>query len=272
MVCNMTSLSANLALSANRFSANLGFLWTEYPLPDAIHAAHAAGFDAVECHWPYDTDPAEVVAALQATGLTMLGLNAARGDVEAGENGLAALVGRTQDAQRSIDKAIAYAEAIDAGYVHVLAGVAYGPEAEGVFIDNLRYATSKAAACGRMIVIEPLNGGDAPGYFLNHTDLARRIIKAVGSTNLKLMFDCYHVQLLEGDLIRRISANIDLIGHVQFAGVPYRGHPDKGELDYADVFAHLAALGYDAPLGAEYRPDNGNTDASLGWMSALRHR
>ena len=69
------------------FSANLGFLWTERPLPDAIRAAKAAGFDAVECHWPYATPPADVLAALHETGLPMLGLNTSRGDVSAGDNG-----------------------------------------------------------------------------------------------------------------------------------------------------------------------------------------
>ena len=100
--------------------------------------------------------------------------------------------------------------------------------------------------------------------------MARRIIEAVGAPNLKLMFDCYHIQILEGDLTRRIDANLDITGHIQFAGVPSRGRPDMGEVNYAHIFAHLAARGYDAPLGAEYRPEAGDTDASLDWMAALR--
>ena len=83
-----------------KFSANLGFLWNDRPLPDAIHAAAAAGFDAVECHWPYDTPAAGVTAALTETGLPMLGLNTRRGNV--GENGLAALPGREPDARAAI--------------------------------------------------------------------------------------------------------------------------------------------------------------------------
>ena len=78
-----------------QFSANLGFLWTELALPDAIRAAKAAGFDAVECHWPYDADSAQVKAALVETEMTMIGLNTARGDVSAGDNGLSALPDRT---------------------------------------------------------------------------------------------------------------------------------------------------------------------------------
>ena len=149
------------------------------------------------------------------------------------------------------------------------AGVMRGA-AEACFIETLCYATDAAAQDGCTILIEPLNHHDAPGYFLTHTDQARRIIEAVGAPNLKLMFDCYHVQIMEGDLTRRIDANLDIIGHIQFASVPLRGRPDDGEVNYAHIFAHLAAAGYAAPLGAEYRPEGGNTDASLGWMTGLR--
>ena len=199
----------------------------------------------------------------------MLGLNTARGNVTAGENGLAALVDREEEARDAIDQALACADALDAGAVHVMGGFAEGQDAEDCFIGNLRYAAQKAQAADRTILIEPLNGYDAPGYFLDHSDKARRIIEAVGAPNLKLMFDCYHIQIIEGDLTRRITANLDIIGHVQFAGVPHRGRPDEGEISYRHVFAHLADLGYTAPLGAEYKPDDGDTDASLGWFSVL---
>ena len=251
-----------------RFSANLGFLWADLPIVDAIHAAHAAGFDAVECHWPYAHDPADVKAMLDETGLAMLCLNTLRGDVAGGDNGLAALPGREDEARVAIDRAIAYAGAINTPNIHVMAGFAEGVRAEASFIDNLRHAT--AAAPDITFLIEPLNHHDAPGYFLNHTDQARRMIESVGASNLKLMFDCYHVQILEGDLTRRLRANLDITGHIQFAGVPSRGRPDEGEIDYRHVFAHIAEIGYDAPLGAEYKPEGGDTDASLGWMRTLR--
>ena len=251
-----------------QFSANLGFLWSDRSLVAAIHAAHAAGFDAVECHWPYDHDPADVKAALDDTGLAMLGLNTRRGDVAAGDNGLAALPGREGEARAAIDDAIIYANAINTPNIHVMAGFAEGMPAEACFIDNLRYAT--AAAPDITFLIEPLNHHDAPGYFLNHSNRARRVIEAVGAPNLKMMFDCYHIQILEGDLTRRLSANLDITGHIQFAGVPSRGRPDDGEINYRHIFAHIAEIGYDAPLGAEYKPENGDTDASLGWMTTLR--
>ncbi|MEN0087818.1 MAG: TIM barrel protein, partial [Pseudomonadota bacterium] len=144
-----------------RFSANLGFLWTELDLPSAVHAAAKAGFYAVELHWPYATPTTKLNAVLQETELPVLGLNTARGNVENGDNGLAALPGREDEAKAAIDQAIAYADAINAGAIHVMAGIAQGPEAHAQFLENLRYATAQTA---RTILIEPLNRHDAPGY------------------------------------------------------------------------------------------------------------
>lgn len=252
-----------------RFSANLGFLWTDRPLPDAIRAAASAGFDAVECHWPYDTSAADLVAALEETGLPMLGLNTRRGDVAAGENGLSALPGREAEAIAAIDEALNYAAQIGARSIHVMAGVAEGEAAHEAFARNLRHACAGAAALGQTILIEPLNPYDAPGYFLNRTDQAARLIAEIAAPNLRLMFDCYHVGRTEFDVIGRLRALLPVIGHIQFAAVPDRGPPDHGEVDFRQVFAEIARLGWDAPLGAEYKP-TGTTDDTLGWLSSLR--
>ncbi|MEC9433637.1 MAG: TIM barrel protein [Pseudomonadota bacterium] len=251
-----------------RFSANLGFLFTDRPLPDAIRAAAAAGFDAVECHWPYEVPAGDVAAALAETGLPMLGLNTNRG--RAGENGLTALPGRETEALAEIDRAFDYAAAIGAGAVHVMAGFAEGPAAEATFRATLAEACRRAAPLGLTVLIEPLNRYDAPGYFLTTTDQARGTIEAVDHPALKLMFDAYHVQIMEGDLCRRLTALAPLIGHVQIAAVPDRGEPDAGEVDLRYVLAHLAGLGWTAPVGAEYRPRSGSTEAGLGWLPGFR--
>jgi hydroxypyruvate isomerase len=177
-----------------KFSANLGFLWCDRPLPDAIRAAKAAGFDAVECHWPYETSAADVLKALRATGLTMLGLNTRRGDVAAGDNGLAALPSREREARAAIDEALDYAASVRAGNVHVMAGFANGQDAQQTFVANLCYAATQAASKGITILIEPLNSYDVPGYFLSTTSQAAAIISEVGAANLKLMFDCHPVR------------------------------------------------------------------------------
>lgn len=248
------------------FSANLGFLWAELPLPDAIRAAKTAGFDAVECHWPYETPTTDVIAALDETGLAMLGLNTRRGDVAGGDNGLSALPDRITEARAAIDEAIAYATAIGCKSVHVMAGFASGDAAERSFTENLRYACDQASLHDTTILIEPLNHYDAPGYFLQTTAKAIDLIAQVDRPNLKLMFDCYHVQLMEGDLSHRLQDALPHIGHIQFAGVPARGRPDEGEIAYPFVFSQIATLGWQKPLGAEYKP-GGPTEPTLGWMT-----
>ncbi|APX90385.1 isomerase [Brevirhabdus pacifica] len=252
-----------------RFSANLGFLWTELSLPDAIRAAGAAGFDAVECHWPYAVPVADVQAALEETGLRMLSLNTRRGDVDAGEFGLTALPGREAEARAAIDEAIAYARAIGTPCIHVMAGRAEGADAGAVFAENLRHACDSAAPHGISILIEALNRHDAPGYFLSSLEQVIGVIEGLKRPNLRLMFDFYHVERTEGDAVARLRRALPHVGHIQFASVPDRGAPDHGELDYDEVFRAVAEMGHTAPLGAEYRPEAG-TDASLDWLRRLR--
>jgi len=218
-----------------QFSANLGFLWTEKSLPDAIHAAKQAGFDAVECHWPYAVDAQDVVSALKETSMDMLGINTTRGTIADGDNGLAAVPGREVEARLYIDEAVDYAAQIGAKNIHVMAGFSQGIEAHKQFVDNLQYA----------------------------------IIKEVGSDKLRLMFDCYHVQIMQGNLSRLFAEHLDIIGHVQFASVPDRGPPSSGEVNFAYLFEYMCKLGYVAPLGAEYKP-SGNTDDSLNWIDQLK--
>lgn len=249
-----------------KFSANLGFLWTELSLVDAIHAAKKAGFDAVECHMPYDTPPGDVKAALTATGMIMLGINTIRG--KEGDNGLSALQGREDEALAAIDQAITYAAALGTPNIHVMAGLAQGDEAHKTFTTNLAYACAQAASHGITILIEPLNRYDAPGYFLQTAMQAKSIIDEMGVPNLKLMFDCYHLQITGGDICRNVSYLMPIIGHIQFASVPGRNEPDIGELNYKHIFQHLDALGYTAPLGAEYKPQ-ADTQSGLGWMHSL---
>ena len=245
------------------YSANLGFLWTELPLPAAIRAAKRAGFAAVECHWPYDVPAAEVAQAMAATGLPMLGLNTARGETF----GLSALPGQEGAARAAIDQAVAYARAVNCRAIHVMAGKTEGPAADAAFAANLRYAS--ALAPEKTLLIEPLNARDVPGYYLGTTTKARAIIDHLALPNLKIMFDCYHVQISEGDLTRRLSDLLPLIGHVQIAAVPSRAEPDRGEVDYRHILGHLTNLGWTIPIGAEYRPA-GTTEQGLGWMERLR--
>lgn len=252
-----------------KFSANLGFLWSGRTLPEAIRCASAAGFDAVECHWPYDTPSSETAAALVETGLVMLGLNTRRGNISVGENGLSALPGREAEARDAIDEAIAYASQTGARAVHVMAGNSSGPNARHAFVANLAYACQRASLHRLAILIEPLNHYNAPGYFLSSTALAADIIREVALPNLKMMFDCYHVQIMEGDVTRRLETLLPLVGHIQIASCPDRGTPDHGELNYEYVLRRIGEMGWREPIGAEYLPTN-PTETDCGWLSHYR--
>ena len=255
-----------------KFSANLGFLWTDLPHAERIRAAKKAGFDAVECHFPYDEPAGEIKAALEETGLPMLGLNTVRGDVEAGDFGLAALPGRVPEARDAIDQAVAYAEAIGAANVHVMAGKpAEGEQkaAYDTFLENLSYACSIASPHGIDILIEPINAIDVSGYFLQYAGFASEIVRTAGSPNLKIMFDCYHIQMMQGSLTRWIEHLLPQIGHIQIAAVPTRAEPDEGEVAYDWLLRTIAGMGYHGYIGAEYIP-RGKVEDGLGWLEDLR--
>jgi len=249
-------------------SANLGFLWTELALPDAIRRAAAAGFAAVECHWPYEVDAGAVAQALAETGLPMLSLNTRRG--QPGENGLAALPGREGEAREAIAESFRYGARIGAGWVHVMAGAARGQDgAEACFLANLGYAADLAREHGMGVLVEPLNRRDAPDYLIGTVEEAAAYVRRLDRPEVRILFDCYHQQIMGGDLLRRFEAHRALVGHVQFAAAPSRAEPDAGEVDFRWLLPAIQAAGYTGPFGAEYKPANG-TDAGLGWMKAFR--
>ncbi len=264
-----------------RFAANLHYLFTEMPFMDRFEAAASAGFEAVEFQVPYDYPPAELRAHLLANGLKMVLFDAPMGDWDRGDRGLAAVPGRTQEFRNSLPPVLEYAAALDCTTVHVMAGVVGSGEAyeqaERVYIDNLRHAAGFLGEHGITAVIEPINnrmgvvaGGPdyttqgMHGYFLNHTAQARRIIEAVDSDNLLLHLDCYHMQMLEGNLAQSIRDNIAMTRHFQIAGVPGRHEPDIGEINYPFLFDLMDELEYAGWVGCEYRPKGATLDG-LGW-------
>ena len=252
-----------------RFSANIGFLWDHLPLPERIAAAATAGFDAVECHFPYQYDATEIKATLAQYDLPMVGLNTALGPE--GCFGLASVPDRQQEARALIDQAIEYAIAIDATNINVVAGLTEGDaRADQVYQENLRYACDKAAVTNKTIVIEPLNPRAVPGYHFRTVEHALRTINAVGAPNIKIMFDFFHAQIVEGDLENLIKDNINHIGHVQVSAVHDRGEPDQGEINYPYLLGVLEQVGYEAYIGAEYKPRGSSVEEGLSWLRDYR--
>lgn len=254
-----------------RFSANLGFLWADLPLLERIDRAAAAGFRAVELHWPYAVPAAQVHATCARHNLALLGINTVVGDKAKGEAGLGALASRERDFQAAIDQSIAYCKASGATAIHAMAGVVADDErasARAVFENNLAEASRKVRQENLTLLLEPLNPRDQPGYFYSTLGEVAAIIETVGCDNIRLMFDVYHVGVTEGDIITKLRRYRELIGHIQIAAVPSRAEPDEGEIAYRAIFDEIDASGYDGWVGCEYKP-RGDVEEGLRWMQAL---
>lgn len=133
-------------------------------------------------------------------------------------------------------------------------------------VKGLKACGPVLASAGVVLVIEPLNLVDHMGYYLSSSAEAFQIIDEVGSPHVKVLFDIYHQQIMEGNLIANITGNIDKIGHFHAAGVPGRHEITSGEIDYGEVFRAIGATGYDGYIGMEYFPEK---DAAAGLRDLL---
>ena len=133
---------------------------------------------------------------------------------------------------------------------------------------DLKLAALKLKQAGVKLLIEPINTIDIPGFYLNYSKQALELIEEVGSENLFLQYDIYHMQVMEGDLARTIEKNLARIAHMQLADNPGRNEPGTGEINYEFLFSHIDRIGYAGWIGAEYKPKAG-TEAGLGWFRSL---
>jgi hydroxypyruvate isomerase len=256
-----------------RFAANISMMFTELPFLDRFAAARAAGFAAVEFLFPYEFPAAEIARRLQDNGLSQVLFNAPPGDWAAGERGCAALPGRGQEFRDGIRKALDYATALACPRLHVMAGLTPPGVPRDTLLAtyavNLAWAAEECAKAGVKPVIEPINHRDIPGFFLNTTDQAAAIIRAIGPERLGMQFDLYHCQITEGDIVTRVERHLPLIAHMQVADNPGRHEPGTGEVNWPFVFDRIDALGYRGWIGCEYRPAGG-TEAGLGWFAPYK--
>ncbi|MDP3535163.1 MAG: hydroxypyruvate isomerase [Halomonas sp.] len=257
----------------SKFAANLSMLFTEVDFLDRFKAAADAGFKGVEYLFPYDYPAADIKQRLDANGLSQVLFNLPAGDWGAGERGIACHPNRVEEFRAGVDKAIEYAKVLGNTQVNCLVGIkpdgVSGDEAHKTVVENLRFAAEKLKAAGILLIAEPINTRDIPGFFLNRTEQALALFDEVGSDNLKLQYDIYHMQIMEGDLAPTIEKHLARIAHVQLADNPGRHEPGTGEINYPFLFAHLERLGYDGWIGCEYKPKAGTTQG-LGWLDSAR--
>ena len=254
-----------------KYSANIGFLWDQLPLPERILAAQACSFDAVEFHFPYDYSAGEIRQTLNQTDLAVVGINTKLGPEGSGDFGVAALPGREAEAREYIDLAIEYAVIIGAANINVVAGLNKSSKtSEATYRENLTYACEKAAAVNKGIVIEPLSPRAVPDYHFHTVEHAIETIGAVGFDNLRVMLDVFHTQIVQGDIETLIKTYTKHLGHVQISAIHDRGEPDAGEINYPYVLQVLQDSGYTGHIGAEYRPRGRSVEEGIGWLSKFR--
>ncbi len=238
-------------------AVSVSWMFQEVDLPDRFALAADAGFRAVEIQAPYSRPASRLAERARLAGLVVALINT--------PGALAAIPGEQSAFRDGFEVAIEYALALQCGQIHCLAGRTDHRDAEATFIENVRWAADRAAAQGARIMLEPLNTNDYPGYFLTGSAQTRRIIEQVERENVRLQYDCYHMQIMEGNLAETITANIDLIGHVQISGVPGRHEPDaEQEVNYPYVLSVIDELGFDGWVGCEYRPRGATLDG-LDW-------
>ncbi len=257
-----------------KFAANLTMLWNEVDFLERFALA-AAGFAGVEYLFPYPYPKDRVAELLAKHRLEQVLHNLPPGDWAKGERGIACLPDRVGEFQDGVGKAIEYARALACPQLNCLAGIApSGVAAEklrATFVANLKFAAAKLGEAGVKLLIEPINTRDIPGFYLSRSSQALSIIDEVGSPNLFLQYDIYHMQIMEGDLARTIETNLARIPHMQLADNPGRNEPGTGEINYPFLFGHIDRIGYAGWIGCEYKPKS-TTEAGLSWFSPYRQR
>jgi hydroxypyruvate isomerase len=258
-----------------RIAANLTLLFTEVDFLSRFEAAAQAGFDGVECQFPYAFDAEQIRERLDRHGLPMVLFNLPAGDWARGERGIACHPDRVDEFRAGVAQAIDYARVLGVTQVNCLAGI----RPEGVdeariretFVENLRYAAGMLEAVGIRLMMEMINTRDVPGFYLSSTQQALAIRESVGSGNLFLQYDVYHMHVMGEDLVRMIETNLEVIGHIQIADTPGRNEPGTGNITFTYLFSCLDGMGYEAWVSAEYHPLS-TTQAGLTWVSNVRKK
>ena len=232
--------------------------------------AAEAGFSAVELQSPYDFSADQIAEQLDRHHLKLVLHNLPAGNWAAGERGIACHPDRIAEFEEGVGKAIAYARLFKTRQLNCLAGIVPpGVSAElahQTLLRNVRFAAGALKQHNIRLLIEPINTFDVPGFFLSRSKQALDLISESASDNLFLQYDIYHMQRMEGELIRTIANHLPMISHIQLADNPGRGEPGTGEINFGNLLHAIDGLGYQGYIGCEYIPRNG-TVAGLKWRT-----
>lgn len=256
-----------------KFAANLTMLFAEHPFLDRFRHAREAGFSAVEFQFPYEYPLDDIVKAVQQAGLEVVMFNLPSGDWRAGDRGIANDPRRVDEFRAGVAQAVEWARALKVRKLNCIVGKRLEDvpleSQEETLVANLRFAAQALEQAGIELLIEPLNHYDVPGFWLTTSAAAQRLVERVGAGNLRIQYDVYHMQRMEGELANTIRRLGDQIGHVQIADNPGRHQPGTGEIRYEYIFQVLDETGYDGFVSLEYVPVP-DTLSSLKWLQPYR--
>lgn len=245
-------------------------MFKEVSLLERFARASEAGFSAVEFWWPTGEDLRRVEAAILEAGLEVALFNFDAGDMPNEERGLIGDPGSQSQFRDNVAVALDLAESLGCRRLNALAGheIRGMDRAEQLALarDNVRFAADAASERGVEVLLEAVNTFENGPYMIHTMAQAVDFVHSVERENVKLQYDCYHMQRMEGNLVATIRENMDGIAHVQVADSPGRGEPGTGEINYPHVLGELEALGYAGYVGLEYNPTTPSTEDSLGWL------
>jgi hydroxypyruvate isomerase len=268
-------IERNLALSADappapakpRPAVCIDALFTDVPFEERPAKVKAAGVDAFE-FWGWRGRDMDRLARLREE----LGMEVAGFACETG--GPLVAPGSAERIMAPLKDTLATARKL--GCRQIIAQV--GNELQGVpraqqhanCVEAFRAAAPLCEDAGVTLSIETLNVlVDHKGYYLATSEEGFRMVDAVGSSHVRLLFDVYHQQITEGNLIANITANIGKIAHFHVADVPGRHQPGTGEINYRNVFRAISAAGFTGFLGLEMWPTVDHTQAIRESISLL---
>ncbi len=264
-----------------RYEVNCSIIFTELPLLERPAAAKAAGFDAVEYWWPFETavpadkDVEAFVRAVEDAGVSLVGLNFFAGDMPGGDRGLVSWTGREQEFRDNIEATVGIGDRLGCRAFNALYGNRLDggdPQAQDALgAENLALAAQGAARIGGTVLVEPVSG--SPAYPLLTAADALSVIDTVqqasGADNLGLLADLYHLTVNGDDVDKVIADQVGRIAHVQIADAPGRGEPGSGDLPIDEQLSALERGGYCGWVGLEYKPTTASAD-SFTWVARDR--
>jgi hydroxypyruvate isomerase len=253
-----------------RFCPNLHMLFKDVDFTERFGRAKEAGFAGVEFWWPSGEDIDAVESAIKEAELEVALFNFDAGDMPSGDRGLLSDPERQDQFRENVPVAIELARSVGCPRLNALVGLDLDDvdteEQLTLARDNVAWAADQAAEHGIEVMIEAVNTFENGPYLLYTTKAAADFVEKVGKDNVKLQYDAYHMQRMEGNIVATLREHMGDITHVQVADSPDRGEPGSGEMNYRYIFAQLEDLSYDGWVGLEYSPTTESTEDSLGWL------